>query len=274
MSLENIVIIPIYKSLPNEMEDISFRNNICVLSKHKISILTYRELDISYYTDVLDNEAVNYQIDYFDKSYFDSLNSYNRLLLSEDFYKKYVEFEYMLITQLDVYIFRDELNMWCDKGYDYIGAPWFDRFRPNHHHAKLKKVGNGGFSLRKIRAYIDALEYAKTHNKTISIFNFWNQYEFFECHKFSLENVWKRIRGVDNNLQYYLQSSIQEDVIWSQIAPEAIRSFRVAPLKEAIKFSFESDPAYLYKLNKQELPFGCHAWHKNQYNEFWSEYIK
>lgn len=274
MEYQAVVIIPIYKSLPNETEDISFRNNIHVLSKHKISILTHTQLDISYYTRILDREGINFQIDYFDKNYFDSLASYNRLLLSEDFYKQYVGFDYMLITQLDVYVFRDELEMWCSRGYDYIGAPWFDRFRSSHDHAKLKKVGNGGFSLRKVRAYIYALEYAKSHNKTISIFNFWNQYEFFECHKFSFENVWKRVRGIDNNLQYYLKSSIQEDVIWSQIVPEAIKSFKVAPLKEAIKFSFECDPAYLYELNNKQLPFGCHAWHKNQYNEFWSEYIK
>lgn len=274
MLLDSIVIIPIYKTLPNEMEKISFRNNVRILGSHKISIVTYEGLDISYYTNILNNEEIACQIDYFEKSYFDSLESYNRLLLSESFYKRYIKFNYMLITQLDVYVFRDDLNYWCSRKYDYIGAPWFDRFRSNHNQAKLKKVGNGGFSLRRVQAYIDVLEYVKNNNKTISILNFWNQYEFFECHKFSLENLWKRIRGVENNLQYYLNSSIQEDVIWSQIVPEAVRSFKVAPLKEAIKFSFESDPAYLYKLNNEKLPFGCHAWHKNQYEEFWSEYIK
>ena len=40
---------------------------------------------------------------------------------------------------------RDELLDWCNKNYDYIGAPWVKKERDNI----LLKTGNGGFSLRK-----------------------------------------------------------------------------------------------------------------------------
>lgn len=274
MALDVVVIIPVYKSEPDENEKISFRQNIKVLATHPFSIATYFGLDISYYTDILKSENIVFDINYFDKEYFQSLNSYNKLLLSKGFYEEYQSFKYLLITQLDVYIFKDELAYWSQKDYDYIGAPWFDRFRSNHLHAKLTKVGNGGFSLRKCRSYINAIDFAKHNNKIISITNFWNKYEFFECHKFSFANIWKRLRGIENNLQYYMNSDLQEDVIWSLIVPEAIKSFKIAPVKEAIGFSFESDPTYLYELNNKKLPFGCHAWHKNQYEEFWYKFIK
>jgi len=274
MSHDVVVIVPVYKSLPDDMEKISFRQNVKVLASHPFSIATHSQLDISYYIDILESENVFFQINFFDKKCFESLNTYNKLLLSESFYKEYSDFTYLLITQLDVYIFRDELYDWIKKGYDYIGAPWFNRFRNNHLHAKLSKVGNGGFSLRKCQTFIDSIEYAQNNNKKISITNFWNIYEFFECHKFSWANVLKRLKGAENNLQYYMNSDIQEDVIWSLIVPEAISSFKVAPVKEALRFSFESDPSYLYEINNQKLPFGCHAWYKNQYNEFWSKFIK
>ena len=37
---------------------------------------------------------------------------------------------------------------------------------------------------------------------------------------------------------------------------------------QAIKFSFEVMPSYLYKLNNNVLPFGCHAFEKYE-SDFW-----
>jgi hypothetical protein len=44
--------------------------------------------------------------------------------LSEEFYQAFTDFEFMLIYQLDAFVFRDELADWCRSGYEYIGAPW------------------------------------------------------------------------------------------------------------------------------------------------------
>ncbi len=39
------------------------------------------------------------------------------------FYKTFTAYEYILIYQLDAFVFCDALKEWCAKGYDYIGAP-------------------------------------------------------------------------------------------------------------------------------------------------------
>ena len=43
--------------------------------------------------------------------------------------------------------------------------------------------------------------------------------------------------------------------------------------EEAARFSFECSPEYLFQFIGRTLPFGCHAWRKFQYEEFWSKYI-
>jgi hypothetical protein len=80
-------------------------------------------------------------------------------MCSIGFYEVFRQYEYMLIYQLDCWVFRDELEMWCDKGYDYIGAPFFVKWFVD----RGIYVGNGGFSLRKIS---NIIEYLKRNNKS------------------------------------------------------------------------------------------------------------
>jgi hypothetical protein len=44
-------------------------------------------------------------------------------MLSIDFYKRFRDYKFILIYQLDAYVFRDELEYWCEQDYDFIGAP-------------------------------------------------------------------------------------------------------------------------------------------------------
>ena len=46
------------------------------------------------------------------------------MLLTADFYRRFTDYEYILIHQLDVFLFEDKLLEFCDMGYDYIGAPY------------------------------------------------------------------------------------------------------------------------------------------------------
>lgn len=123
-----IIIIPVYKSKTIRSEIASFNQCLKILFKHPICIITYKGLDTSFYTDLMVTAKVNFQIEYFAKKYFENLAGYNRLMLSLDFYKRFEDFEYMLIYQLDSWVFMDELDYWCSKEYDYIGAPWFENF--------------------------------------------------------------------------------------------------------------------------------------------------
>jgi hypothetical protein len=91
----------------------------------------------------------------FDPDFFRNTTTYSALLISAGFYAAFASYDFILIHQLDVFVFRDELADWCARGYDYIGAPWFDvdwfgEVRDAWPPATRDNVvGNGGFSLRR-----------------------------------------------------------------------------------------------------------------------------
>ncbi len=43
-------------------------------------------------------------------------------MMDNTFYKQFLNYEYILIYQLDAFVFKDELN-YCSQGIDYVGAP-------------------------------------------------------------------------------------------------------------------------------------------------------
>ena len=54
--------------------------------------------------------------------------------------------------------------------------------------------------------------------------------------------------------------------------PARCSFFKVPSAQEAVAFAFEAHPDYLYQLNQQRLPFGCHAWQRYQ-PQFWQTVI-
>src|SRR5690606_20423643 len=116
-----------------------------------------------------------YNIFRFDNAFFSSIDGYNQLMLTPDFYKTFLDFEFILICQTDAYVFKNDLDFWLDKGFDYIGAPWLDsknkffnhqwRFAFNQvkkifgskekRYTHINKVGNGGFSLRNTNKFFE-----------------------------------------------------------------------------------------------------------------------
>jgi hypothetical protein len=185
-----------------------------------------------------------------------TVNSYNRLLRSLYFYRTFAAYEYILIAQLDVLILRDDLAYWCQSGYDYVGAPWLQNLRRHHPYLRdilprrwlhpLRRkyfVGNGGLSLRKVSAFIEILE----------------RYQ-------QLGADWEsRVQQQAN--QYHLDTSY-EDNFWCIYVPWRKIPIHIAPWREALKFSFETDPFLAYKLNNNQLPMGAHAWFRHEV-AFW-----
>jgi len=95
-------------------------------------------------------------VETFPDYYFKSVLNYSALMLNRDFYQRFAKYKYMLLYQTDAFIFQDKLSEFCSLDYDYIGAPvpmvdpiWY--FIGG-------RVGNGGFSLRKISSAIRMLE--------------------------------------------------------------------------------------------------------------------
>jgi hypothetical protein len=54
-----------------------------------------------------------------------SVKSYSRLLLTDKFYAVFAKYEYMLITQDDVYVLRDDLPHWLSRRLDYTSLGWW-----------------------------------------------------------------------------------------------------------------------------------------------------
>jgi len=107
------------------------------------------------------NSRVRHSVKRFDPTYFSSVPAYNRLCFSSAFYRAFSEYEYMLVCQLDAWIFADRLSEWVARGYDYIGAPWciFCRNRQacdaNNRNECVGAVGNGGLSLRRVSKFAE-----------------------------------------------------------------------------------------------------------------------
>jgi len=101
-------------------------------------------------------EFADFKFKQFPQRYFESLNSYSKLLVTTDFYRAFANYEYILIYQPDCLVFSGDLEYWCQAGWDYVGAPWFKDFAENPE-AGLWAVGNGGLSLRKVSTALAVL---------------------------------------------------------------------------------------------------------------------
>ena len=76
------------------------------------------------------------------------------------------------------------------------------------------------------------------------------------------------------NENYTVQNSgLYEDRFFCDVAPAFSKEFKIAPIEEAVRFSFELLPQTLFKLNNNKLPTGCHAWWRYDL-EFWRPFIE
>ena len=119
---EKVVIIIIsYKRNLLPREQIALQECYKALGQHPIRIVCPRGLDVSEYRKI-EPTAV---FDFIPPEWQESYASFNRLMIEPFLYQRYRHFQYILFYQPDAFVFRDELLSWCNKGYDYIGAPWF-----------------------------------------------------------------------------------------------------------------------------------------------------
>ncbi len=255
------VIIPFYRDTISGYEKIALQQCERILSKHPIIAIKPNSLTLPDAALAISFSAIVS----FDDSYFKGLAGYNRLMLSSEFYHQFMEYEYVLIYQMDCFVFKDELAWWCEQGLDYIGAPWIQktyhknfaelfilkirkyfssRFNSQNNDAPNKyqfenQVGNGGFSLRKVKKFYDLCIILKP--------------------------------VID---QYLLQTSnlYNEDVFWSIEVNRQKRVLNIPSCQTGLRFAFEVPPVKANKLNEQNLPFGCHDWDK--YADFWRPIFK
>lgn len=248
--MNNVVVIPIYKEKLSSDEIRSLEQCFRVLYQHPIIFVAPENLTLDFYKTVIGKDLT---VEFFAPEYFKNISGYNSLMLSQEFYQRFSKYNYMLIYQLDCYVFSDQFTYWCQQDYDYIGSPWFDY--SYYSLSKIKKVfflikqkikflvfphffsvsnltnqvGNGGFSLRKIKSFQAALSSYKSSD--LQIFK-------------------------DSNDAIGLYN---EDVFFSFFA----KNIKKPNYKKAVQFSIDNAPPIGMSLNKNKLPFGCHAWKRN-----------
>src|ERR1700676_3379192 len=107
----------------------------------------------------LPREFSDFKLKRFPLRYFKDRFAYNRLMLKERFYRAFADYEYILIYQLDCLVFSSNLEQWCHREWDYVGAPWLKT--TDDPDRGFSAVGNGGLSLRRVRSALAVLQSTK-----------------------------------------------------------------------------------------------------------------
>ncbi|MBQ9301565.1 DUF5672 family protein [Butyrivibrio sp.] len=232
-----IILIPRYKEELNAYEKISLNSCLHCLRDYPKYFMSPKSL-------LRTRDCYGLNTEYFDDYYFSSTKAYSELLIKKEFYSRFAGFKYILIFQLDAYVFRDDLELFMNMDYDYIGAPMpsFDLYSIcGYLHDKVGYVGNGGFSLRKVTSFIRALDHTDEVLDDIG----WDKGEY-----------------------------LGEDILFSLMGLLEKYSFRVPSIDVAEKFAmqFDLNDSYM-KLDSGILPFATHGWSQPYYIGLWEKYI-
>lgn len=253
-----IVVVPLHTTNLSADEVMSLKRSTQVLGRHHFAVVCPDGLDLSPIEALLPE---NYSTERFAPEYFKGIKGYNRLMLSAEFYARFTAYNYLLICQADVFVFEDRLDYWCSKGYDYIGAPWigskrnlwnitlfnirnfFKKNSKKRSNAHLFKVGNGGFSLRKI----SMMKRIVTQQSA------------------DIEEALKNPSSRNHHM---------EDIYFSLVAPAKIPEMKIPGYVEAAAFAFDRKPQAALEINGGKLPFACHGFNKPKVKDFWKPVFK
>lgn len=200
----------------------------------------------------------------FPDRYFGSARAHGSLLLSEAFYRAFLDYEYILIYHLDALVFSDRLLEWCLAGYDYIGAPWL--LSPDTPQITEQKVGNGGFSLRRVRSFLRVLG-SRTY--FVDPDEYWRRYaartgplmRWLNSPRKYLKRL-VPLNDVHWHVRWALRGDVHEDRFWAEYATHYDPAFRIAPVEVAMRFAFEAEPRACFARIGNQMPFGAHRWTK------------
>jgi hypothetical protein len=232
----------------------------------------------------LPKEFSDFRLRPFPIHYFSDRFGYNRLLLTEEFYTAFAEYEYILIYQLDCIVFAGNLEEWCGKGWDYVGAPWLtDTEDPTR---GFSLVGNGGLSLRRVQRAIEVLtskQYfqdpqvrgLQTGPRSKIIYDRVESRPLLKRMLVGGKTFLHRY-GYHNNVRWVVRDTVRthrhEDHFWAYDAQKFVKEFRIPSPRDALEFSFELAPRYCFERNFRRLPFGCHAWYRYD-RVFWEPFL-
>lgn len=233
MNSASTIVVPVYKKYLNEQERISLRQLKRILGRYPIVFVAPESLTVDY-----GDLSSDVRIQRFPDVCFSSIINYSRMLMSCGFYEKFLSSEYILIYQLDAFVFSDRLDEFCKMDYDYIGAPipricWS---------GMPGRVGNGGVSLRRVRSMLRLLS---EHGEMRLPETFASRWYY---------------RAEDAILSYWL--SIDK------------ASYQLPPVNVAADFALDQDVQHRFaRLNEERLPFACHGWQRATF-PVWRRFIE
>ena len=224
------IVLPIYRARLGDEVLATVDRSIALLQHGDWYLVAPMSLETSFY-----EKRYGKAISRFPDACFDSVQSYSRLLLTDEFYATFAQYEYMLVIQDDVYVLRDDLAYWQARRFDYIGAPWPTGLeyvlsmshKPGiHGHTVTAYVGNGGFSLRRIAACRQLLA------------------------EFAEEAAWFRKTGQ------------AEDMFFSLFGPFS-QQFTLPSLRVAAAFAWEVRLPRMHALCDGKLPMAIHGYNRH-----------
>lgn len=169
MENEAAVVIPYYRNELTVTERISLDRCRKILGTYPIYFVIPHTLEVD-----KENIFSVKQLISVPDAWMNGVEAYNQMMLNADFYRLFADYKYILIYQLDAYVFSDRFMEFCSLGYDYIGAPWIEgKFDIEHEENGMVYVGNGGFSLRKVSSCLSVLESYDKESITYNEDLFW-----------------------------------------------------------------------------------------------------
>lgn len=215
------IVVPTYKQALTSDERCALEQLQRVLGRYPRFFVAPESLQPQY-----GRLSQGFGVVHFPDGYFRDTAAYSRLLLSEAFYAAFARYEYILIYQLDAFVFADRLLEFCAKGYDYIGAPI--RYSASLWHFAGARVGNGGLSLRRV-ASCQRLARAFAQGAMP-------------------QPLWEVLAE-------------NEDTCFGWAASQTELDFHVPSVKEALDFAVQENVQHVYRrIASGWRPFGCHGW--------------
>ena len=232
-----LTLVPIYKNELSSFEFYCLKKSLAVLAGRDVRFIGPASLVATYYSE----NFPSIQLLRLKDESFSNIENYNRLLINIEFYRLFLDYEFLLILQTDAIVLRDDLSYWCSQPFDYIGAPGPEGYEVHVNSGKFSGangknikvyVGNGGLSLRRVQKCISILN--EFHGEILDFFN---------------------STGSSEDLFFSVMGALSRDFI----IPNEITASR---------FSVEVRPSYYAILNSGSIPMGGHALLKHEPN-FW-----
>ncbi len=258
MSLVAVLIVS-HRAAPDARERLSLAQCCAVLGRYPVKLVLPAEIDPAPYLEV----APGLEVTSVHPDWLSSHRMHSHLMVSSLLYRRFRRYRYLLIHELDSLVLRDELLAWCARGYDYIGAPWFEGYgTPTS--KRLLGAGNGGFSLRRV----------STHRTLSRLMELRRLPATRHAARGTLSTLASLLwHTTPTRRQGLYGPDLLEDGFWCRAVKERVPGYRVASPQLALRFGFEVWPRRMLELAGGRLPFGCHGWWRED-PAFWAEVLE